>query len=109
MSAFFRHVLWRFGDCDSVMLLLTVRSRCACFMARRKTTMAQADLTAADPFALMMNPQAILQAIEASPRLQRLQSRVCRPLDRPLIPHKDEAGELDAFDREIESSELQAD
>lgn len=66
--------------------------------------MAQADLTAADPFALMMNPQAILQAIEASPRLRRLQSRVCRPLDRPLIPHKDEAGDdAETFDGESDA------
>lgn len=41
---------------------------------------------AMNPFAFMMDPQAVLQAVERSERLQRLQSRVCRPLDKPLIP-----------------------
>ena len=40
----------------------------------------------ANPFALMMDPQAVLEAMERSERLNRLQSRVCRPLDKPLIP-----------------------
>ena len=40
----------------------------------------------ANPFALMMDPQAVFEAMERSERLNRLQSRVCRPLDKPLIP-----------------------
>jgi hypothetical protein len=40
----------------------------------------------ANPFALMMDPQAVLKAMEGSERLNRLHSRVCRPLDKPLIP-----------------------
>lgn len=44
---------------------------------------------AANPFALMVNPQDVLDAIERSERLARLQSRVCRPLDKPLIPKAD--------------------
>jgi hypothetical protein len=28
----------------------------------------------------------VLEAMERSERLNRLQSRVCRPLDKPLIP-----------------------
>ncbi|HYR25691.1 MAG TPA: hypothetical protein VEQ09_07665 [Aquabacterium sp.] len=40
----------------------------------------------ANPFALMMDPQAVLEAMERSERLNRLESRVCRPLDKPLIP-----------------------
>jgi hypothetical protein len=49
----------------------------------------------ANPFALMMDPQAVLKAMEGSERLNRLQSRVCRPLDKPLIPmiNGDEAAE----------------
>lgn len=39
-----------------------------------------------NPFALMMDPQAVVEAMERSERLNRLQSRVCRPLDKPLIP-----------------------
>jgi hypothetical protein len=33
-----------------------------------------------------MDPQAVFRAIENSERLERLQSRVCRPLDKPLLP-----------------------
>lgn len=54
----------------------------------------------ANPFALMMDPQGVVDAMERSERLQRLQRRVCRPLDKPLIPHAD-ADQAD-FDREIE-------
>ena len=36
-----------------------------------------------NPFALMMDPAAVFAAIECSERLARLQSRVCRPLDKP--------------------------
>jgi hypothetical protein len=40
----------------------------------------------ANPFALMIDPQAIFDQIERSERLERLQRRVCRPLDKPLLP-----------------------
>jgi hypothetical protein len=51
---------------------------------------AAADTVAAgDPFAMLINPQAVLQAIEQSGRLGALASRVCRPLDKPLIPKRD--------------------
>jgi hypothetical protein len=40
--------------------------------------------TAGNPFALMLHPQAVLAAVEASPRLGALRRRVCRPLDRGL-------------------------
>ncbi|MDX9842196.1 MAG: hypothetical protein RBT42_00405 [Aquabacterium sp.] len=36
----------------------------------------------ANPFALMMDPEAVLAAMERSERLNHLQSRVCRPLDK---------------------------
>ncbi len=48
--------------------------------------MTQAQHPAANPFALLMDPQAIFRAIERSERLERLHSRVCRPLDKPLLP-----------------------
>ena len=35
-----------------------------------------------NPFALMMNPEAVLAAIAGSERLARLGSRICRPLDK---------------------------
>ncbi|NZD45439.1 hypothetical protein EWH46_08565 [Sphaerotilus sulfidivorans] len=49
----------------------------------------------------MMNPQDILAAVERSERLGRLQRRVCRPLDRPLIPHA--LTEIELFDRSIDA------
>jgi len=54
-----------------------------------------------DPFALLMDPQSVFQAMERSDRLARLQSRVCRPLDKPMIAR---AGtDLDVFDNAIDS------
>jgi hypothetical protein len=58
-------------------------------------------VSAADPFAMLINPQAVLQAIEQSGRLGALASRVCRPLDKPLIPKRD-ADDQRAFDDGIE-------
>lgn len=42
------------------------------------------EVQAVNPFAMMIDPQAVLQAVERSERLQRLQRRVCRPLDEPV-------------------------
>lgn len=39
-----------------------------------------------DPFAMLLHPEAVLSAIEQSGNLNALASRICRPLDRPLIP-----------------------
>ncbi|MEL4178361.1 hypothetical protein [Roseateles sp. PN1] len=38
------------------------------------------------PFAMLLNPEIVLQAMEDSHRLNHLHSRVYRPLDKPLIP-----------------------
>lgn len=42
----------------------------------------QSPRVASDPFALMLDPQSVLQAMESSERLRLLHSRICRPLDR---------------------------
>lgn len=42
------------------------------------------DTVPANPFAMLLDPEAALAAIHRSERLARLQSRVCRPLDRPV-------------------------
>ena len=42
---------------------------------------------ATNPFALMTDPQAVLQAVQLSDRLSRLQSRVYRPLDQMPAGH----------------------
>jgi hypothetical protein len=57
----------------------------------------------ANPFALMMDPQAVLEAMERSERLNRLQSRVCRPLDKPLIPLVSGESQT-SFDSEVDAS-----
>lgn len=45
----------------------------------------------ANPFALMMEPEAIFAAVAASDRLSRLKSRICRPLDKPMLTQVDGA------------------
>ena len=61
--------------------------------------MTQPQHPVANPFALLMDPESVFRAIEKSERLGRLHSRVCRPLDRPLLPHApcDESSSLDQF------------
>jgi hypothetical protein len=44
----------------------------------------------ANPFALLTDPEAIFRAVEASPRLESLNRRVCRPLDRA---HREGSGD----------------
>lgn len=53
----------------------------------------------ADPFAMLISPELVMNAIEHSDRLTRLQRRVYRPLDRPWIPVKATAD----FDSEIDA------
>ena len=55
--------------------------------------------TRSNPFVMMTDPETILQAVERSERLNRLNRKVYRPLDRPLIP-KVNAKELADFDNE---------
>jgi hypothetical protein len=40
---------------------------------------------ASNPFALMMDPESVLAAMARSERLACLQSRIWRPLDKPLV------------------------
>ncbi len=56
----------------------------------------------ANPFALMLNPAEVFQAIERSGRLERLQRRVCRPLDKPLLPHQ-APSDLNDFDQMLDA------
>lgn len=55
--------------------------------------------TAANPFALLMNPDAVLSMIERSGRLASLHRQIYRPLDKPQ-PHKpsaDKANDVDSL------------
>jgi hypothetical protein len=38
-----------------------------------------------NPFMLMLNPEVVLAAVEASERLSQLNRHLCRPLDRPVL------------------------
>jgi hypothetical protein len=49
---------------------------------------------AANPFAMLLDPQAVLAQVAHSERLSRLQSRICRPLDKPLLAGADASDEL---------------
>jgi hypothetical protein len=42
-------------------------------------------ISQANPFILMMDPQAVLSRVEHSERLERLHRRICRPLDKPQL------------------------
>ncbi len=53
------------------------------------------------PVAQLIDPAAFSAAVAHSERLARLKSRVCRPLDKPLIPLVRNA-EQERFDREVE-------
>jgi len=55
-----------------------------------------------NPFALMMNPDAVLQAVQCSDRLSRLQRRICKPLDKPVVARS--ADEVAEFDHEVDGS-----
>lgn len=56
---------------------------------------------AANPFVLMMNPELVLAAMEKSESLERLQRRQFRPLDRPLLPGRNNAAM--AADAEVDA------
>lgn len=58
----------------------------------------------AHPFAVMIDPESVLRMVERSERMQRLQRRVCRPLDKPLIPRV--ASDLQAYDQSIDDESL---
>ncbi len=55
-----------------------------------------------NPFALMIDPQAIFAVIERSERLARLHSTICHPLDkpRPVVPA---STEIEDFDQQVDS------
>jgi hypothetical protein len=56
---------------------------------------------AANPFGMLVDPDAVTRALEGSQRLECLNRRVCRPLDRQM-PVKAQGGDNAAFDASIE-------
>jgi len=65
-------------------------------------TTAQID---SNPFAMMLDPEAVFAAVARSERLALLKSRICRPLDKPVIARTDEESSVDAvvFDELMDS------
>jgi hypothetical protein len=45
------------------------------------------DAISLNPFALMMEPEVVLKAMERSKSLRALRRHKLRPLDKPLIPY----------------------
>jgi len=58
---------------------------------------------ATSPFAMLIDPDRVVRAMEHSERLNRLHSRVYRPLDKPLIA-KSATASAD-FDRLVDDEE----
>lgn len=61
-----------------------------------------------NPFVLMLDPEAVISAMESSLNLRGLRQRVCRPLDKPLIPktHGIDRIALREYDAEIDAEEF---
>ena len=55
-----------------------------------------------NPFALMIHPEVVLQAMEKSESLARLQGQVFRPLDKPILGNA--PADVAAYDRRIDQS-----
>jgi hypothetical protein len=62
----------------------------------------------ANPFALMMNPEAVIAAMNRSERLRRLTSHVCRPLDKPT-PLKPLVGASGAVETRLDGAQTEDD
>lgn len=62
----------------------------------------QASSHVANPFGMLIDPAAIQRALEGSPSLERLNRRICRPLDRTAVPAKSEEAERASFDAAVE-------
>ncbi len=55
-----------------------------------------------NPFMLMMHPEVVLAAVAKSERLERLNRRLCRPLDKPAPGAAREDDDLAADETERE-------
>jgi hypothetical protein len=55
--------------------------------------------TSSNPFVMLIDPDTILQAVERSERLNKLNRQIYRPLDRPLIPKVDGQDVVETDDR----------
>lgn len=63
-------------------------------------------LLSSNPFAMLLDPQAVVAEMERSERLTHLKSRVFRPLDRPLIPKTGAGAAQAAADAEADAADV---
>jgi hypothetical protein len=61
-----------------------------------------------NPFVMLIDPESLLKAIDASDRLKTLRGRVCRPLDKPMLARTANE-DVARFDAEIDSAGVDAD
>jgi hypothetical protein len=73
------------------------------YAAQENRTMDKLPLVA-NPFALMMHPKDVVEAMERSDRLGRLQRRICKPLDKPVLPRSPEEVAA-AYDKSVDDSD----
>jgi hypothetical protein len=59
---------------------------------------------AANPFALMMDPEAVREMVDKSEQLSKLSQRQCHPLDRAVI--RSASAELAAYDSKIDRTTI---
>lgn len=59
---------------------------------------------ASNPFALMMDPDAVRDMVEKSEQLSKLSQRQCHPLDRAVI--RSASAELAAYDSKIDRTTI---
>jgi len=62
----------------------------------------------ANPFAMLLDLDQVVRKMEHSERLNRLHSRIYRPLDKPLIPGKGAVVAAD-FDRMVDAATEECD
>lgn len=62
------------------------------------------ETTAANPFALMMDPGLVRQLVDKSEQLRQLSQRQCHPLDRAVI--RSASAELAAYDAKIDRTTI---
>lgn len=71
--------------------------------------MHTASQLAANPFAMLLDPVGFAEEVSRSERLQRLRTRVYRPLDKPLIAHRSAGEEQSDFDLQIDAADVPED
>jgi hypothetical protein len=91
VSEFIRHAFWTRTDCTALERQPRVADTGRTF-AFQEIEMTQEAPVVHNPFALMLEPEVVLAAMEKSERLSRLNRHLCRPLDRPVIPTAAKAG-----------------